>query len=169
MSGSSCGRLWFCRAFSTELRPSEWAGPVEKSRAPKKCDRSPGQVETSRRKISGYSRASDREKVQHRAFYGLFFPPIGTTIWVYPQAARGLPSERGIGPMAVTGVLLCQRARNRSLGACAAENFSGTTFPERVAILQKTGEIVPVSVGYSPIVGTMVYLKALKVFPDAGS
>ena len=55
------------------------------------------------------------------------------------------------------------------LGVCAAENFSGTTFPERVAILQKTGEIVPVSVGYSPIVGTMVHLKALKVFPGAGS
>ena len=53
----------------------------------------------------------DPKKVQQSESYGLFFPSIGATIWVYPQAARALPSERGIGPMAVAWVLCYARGQ----------------------------------------------------------
>ena len=56
-----------------------------------------------------------------------------------------------------------------NLGVCAAENFAGTAIPETVDIVQTTGEAIPCSAGYSPIVGTMVHLKASAVFHGADS
>ena len=49
--------------------------------------------------IPGCWSMPDPEKVPYRASYGVFFRPIGPKISDCPQAARAVPSERGIGPL----------------------------------------------------------------------